>query len=82
MKDLTIEKLKYVPRQRKSGRNPKYPFKQMESGDSLYVPNIEYRTLYHAYNMYTSRHNVRSKFVCQPERAGARLYIISKSNTK
>jgi len=75
---IKIEKNVPIPKKKGSGRKAKYPFGEMDVGDSFFVDNILPRTLYQSAKSWNRRsgNDVRWKVYKEGE-FGARIWRIN-----
>jgi hypothetical protein len=70
-----IQKDVPTPKHIGSGAKPKYPFPQMEVGDSFFAPGITARGLSNATQWHANK--TGKKFTCATEADGARCWRVA-----
>jgi len=70
-----IEKNIPAPVHMGSGAKPKYPFAQMEVGDSFFAPNMTARALINASQWHANK--TGKKFTCSTVEGGARCWRVA-----
>lgn len=69
-----IEVEKNIPIPQKKGRAPKYPFSDMNVGDSFEVVDAPKNTVLNAANQWSKRHNKKAKFTIRFEDGKTRIW--------
>ena len=70
-----IEKHIPIPEHTGSGARPKYPFADMEVGDSFFAPNMTARSLINASQWHANK--TGKKFTCSTVEGGARCWRVA-----
>lgn len=65
-----------VPASYKNGRPPSYPFREMEVGQSIYIPATEVFPRYAAKRAYAAGRRAGFKFVCRRDDDGVRVWRV------
>lgn len=75
---IKIEKNVPIPNKRGSGRKAKYPFSEMQIGDSFFTDNILPRALYQAAKLWNKRSGKDYRWKAYKEgEFGARIWRIN-----
>lgn len=70
-----IEKNVPTPEHTGSGTKPKYPFSEMEVGDSFFAPGMKARALINATQWHANK--TGKKFTCATVEGGARCWRVA-----
>lgn len=71
---IRIAKHKPIPQLARAGRPRKYPLPDMQVGDSFYVEDCSYQTIYACIKKFIKKHQPTFRFVIKKEEPGVRVW--------
>jgi len=73
---IVIEKGVPLPALRRAGRKSKYPFAEMEPGDSFFVKDVKASSLHTSALCFAKRHQPAWKFVTRKVEGGTHIWRV------